>query len=410
MQYTIDNLRQKIFKPVYDVYEVFQNFFEEPRTDLRDIPSDTMIAEVLASFDISASEDGTYELTVGNIRRIKNYYSTLRPFILVWWSQVTVTNENDRSVNIQDLYAKIALTIEGRIPYENTGFQLTRSTFSKTQYLSGYCHSHVPHFRGLPYWENPCLGTGPIRNTIGDLKNGYEEALWMLFCQELSLYVTVESLRGGPYFRMENIGSDTSLSGYSGYSTGIMEFSNLYPFHRNNPVKKVVFQNLIKSFALHYLQHGHLALSYKQGSFIPGMPYFDFMIDISNGFIDYYNQYGERENVSQLYDKGIIIKVLAADGKFFRRESYSNGEDFRQHEGEHILYFKDRDITLHVEDEANVETQETLLLNHDIAMYILQNILKIINFRYKNEYNSKQLGSNPTEGDTTSTGKTVLYL
>ena len=34
---------------------------------------------------------------------------------------------------------------------------------------------------------------------------GFDETKWMLFCHELSLYVTVESLEGVPYNHLENV-------------------------------------------------------------------------------------------------------------------------------------------------------------------------------------------------------------
>ena len=48
MQYTINELKHKIFKDVYDVYEIFQNFFDEEHTDLQNIPDDEDIVMGIA--------------------------------------------------------------------------------------------------------------------------------------------------------------------------------------------------------------------------------------------------------------------------------------------------------------------------------------------------------------------------
>jgi len=194
MLYTISELRQKLFGPVYDVYEIFKNFYGEEFTDLQEMPSDEELSDMLRQFwDIQPMGTNSYELDDEDYATLKSRYDNTRAIIMVWWPSVTVSNENDRSILIHDLYARVDITPDGRIPYEMTGFKLNRTTFTDVQFESGYIHSHVPSRCGLPNFQNPCLGRGPIRNTIADLKNNYEEALWMLFCQELSLYVTVES-------------------------------------------------------------------------------------------------------------------------------------------------------------------------------------------------------------------------
>ena len=408
MPYTINQLKQRIFKPVYDVYQIIQDFFGEPCTDLQGIPTDEEFQAVLESFDMTPVDD-LYNLIGPRIRRINSYYDTLRPSIYVWWPRVTVTNENDRSVEIQDLYARIDVTREGRIPYENRGFKLTRSTFSEVQFKSGYCHSHVPSFRysdGPPPFDNPCLGTGPINNTIMDLKNQYEEALWMLFCQELAMYVTVESLRGGPHFRMEYI-VDTTMLSNNDYSSpsDMVRFYNEFDTNSRDQ-----FYSILRAFTLWYLDKGHLNLSFKDGRYIQGMPYYDYMIDISNSFIEWFNQNGDRRSVNGLYRKNVIDKVLVSNAKFYKVPVHRESFDAAQYEGRHVLYFKGRDITLHIEADHEFQEEPTILLNHNIAMFILYNTLKVINYRYRNEHNRQQTGSGRTERTSTPAYQAVCYI
>ena len=408
MIYTINELRQKVFSHVFDVYEIFQNFFGERFTDLQEIPTDEDMADMLSALEIEPLEDGRYDIPGPKLRRVNATYSTLKPFILVWWPRVTVTNENDKSVQIQDLYAKVFLTIEGRIPYEYRGFKLNRTTFPENQFTSGYLHSHIPHFSGVPMFSDPCLGTGPINNTIMDLKNGYEETLWMLFCQELSLYVTVESLRGGPYFRMEQIGSEVRLSGFMDYNSSFQSFDSLSGFTTYTTASCAIFKDLLKTFTIYYLHNGHLALSYKDGRFIQGMPYFDFMVDISNCFIDFFNTYGDGESVSGLYSRGILTPAIAANNQFYSVRNRVP-HDLSRYEGEPMFEFKGEMKHLHIETGHEGSREEIRLLHYKIAMFILYNLLKIINYRYKNEYNSKQLGDSSSTA-VASTSQTVVYL
>ena len=408
MQYTINELKQEVFGRVFEVYSIFKDFFGERFTDLQEIPDYLEFKVALGNYDIDVTQE-SFEVSDSNMAHIKEYYSTLKPFILVWWPTVTVTNENDRSVNIQDLYAKITVTMEGTLPWEYSGFILTRTTFSERQYASGYCHSHVPRFSGVPDFQDPCLGTGPIRHTIMDLHGQYEEALWMLFCQELSLYVTVESLRGGPYFRMETIGSGMRMREYEDYHNGLYSFDSLSSFWNHDPVKRLMFREILTNFITYYLEKGHLVLNYKDGMFVSGMSFFDFIIDISNSFIDFYNQYGQEENVQGLYDKYILEKALAANNKFYLPDSVQSVQNVDTSlEDSEMFIFKGEMKHLHIFREGNAHMEITTLLNWRIASYILNNVLKIINYRYRNEHTKQLSSSSPTAAAPTY--QTVIYI
>lgn len=351
---------------VRDVYEIFQNFFGEQFTDLQ-----------------------TFE----------NHY------IFVWWPTVTITNDYNKSVIIKDLYARIRITSEGRIPYEDRGFTLNRTTFSSEQWECGYSHSHLPrrYNQEKPHWTYPCLGRGPISNTIMDLKNNYEEAVWMLFCQELALYVTVESLRGGPYIKMEEIGASKELSGFKKF-TQVEDIG--FPF-KDSQVGSY-YDGMLKDFTLWYLQHGHLKFNYSQEAFRCGLSYFDYMIDISNSFIEWFNLFGTREKIPSLYQYAILTQAKAAQGKFYR-STVPNPVDVSDIEGTPMFQFKGEMKHLHIEPAAESNSHITTLLHHEVAMYILGRILRIINYRYCNEHNKLPESGSIKEG-TSSTYKTVFYL
>ena len=404
MQYTISQLKREVFSKVYEVYDIFQNFFGEEFTDLQNLPNDRQLERVLVDYEIDISNPDSYNISRSQLRRLKEFYALTKYAIMVWWPRVTVTNENNKSVVIQDLYAMIEVTLEGRIPYENRGFKLNRTTFSEIQFVSGYLHSHIPHFSGVPDFNNPCLGSGPINNTIMDLKNGFEDTVWMLFCQELSLYVTVESLKGGPYFRLETIGSRHDLIGFSDFTGSFNHLIELRSFQRNNDDRR--FKEMLREFIKYYLENGHLSISYKNKSYQSGLSYFDYMIDISNAFIDFFNQSGNRNNLQELYDNRILVKAFAAENKFYRNNNRSS-DNSSNLEGTEMFRFKGEVKTLHILRSSEDEMHETTLLHNDIALFILHSILRIINYRYKNEHN-EQIGSNQAGASTTN--QTVCYL
>ena len=402
MLYTINDLRKATYPKVYEVYEVFQNYFGEAYTDLQGLPSNEDLLAVSDRFDINW--DTPVEPTDEMLDVIR-WGFVIKPYILVWWPTVTVTNENDRSVVIKDLYAKIGLTIDGKIPYENHGFQLTRATFSMEQFLSGYIHSHIPRYsfraNRPPAFDSPCLGRGPINSTILTLKNNSDELTWMLFCEELARYVTVESLTGIPYFKMEEIGSTHLLNGYSQYDNN----SRITDFCDNEGE----FIQKLKGFTLWYLQHGHLTFNFDENRFQSGMSYYDFMIDISNAFIEWFNETGDKEALQKLGSYHIIRDAKVHQGKFYEfgrmGSSSLNAANF---EGKKMFLFKDREVCMHIERSTEDDPFRVILLEHEIAMFILKHILRTINYNYKNEHN-KQLGTGGEESPA-RVSKKVLYV
>jgi hypothetical protein len=402
MQYSLDELRQKIFGKVYDVYDVFKNYFGEEFTDLQELPNDSRLTDaVYACTDIGDIDpDSPIELSDEDFITIRSRFNNTKGLVMVWWPNVIVTNENNRSVKIKDLFAKIEVTLDGTIPMENHGFQLTRSTFSRVQASSGYVHSHVPsHYdwNHVPEFSNPCLGTGPIKRTIVSLKTDNSTEMWMLFCNELALYVTVESLTGGPYKKLEQIGYYKTSIGYTTYTKEktISRSFGLSPSDKDR----------LQEFAYYYITHGHLAINYCEGEFCAGMPYFDFMIDISNNFIEWFNANGTIETKNRLLDKHIIEETTVKEGQFYVIQKAST-RDIENCNGCYMFVFKGKRITLHIEDdEEQEEHRTTLILNHKLAMFILCNILRIINYHYTNG------NTNNTEaGQSAPVSQTVYYV
>lgn len=412
MQYTINQLYDLLCQRVSDIYDTFKDYFGEDYVDLQSQTNADVfkkdIAETLDNLGIKGEEtvpDIKYEISDSMLGTLSEKYSEVRFYIYVWWPSVRVTNENGRSITIKDLYAKVGITLEGRIPYENRGFLLNRATYTLKQFNADYMHSHISSIPKYNFTEfqSPCLGRGPIRNTISSLKNEYDSTTWMLFCKELSMYVTVESLSGGPYHRMESIGGDSVLSTYPGY-----RFFNL---HAGN-LDTVIRYEDIKNFVKYYLRYGHLSLSFKHGKFVCGMPYHEYIIDLSNAFIDFYNANiaTTQKELKKLYDNGVLCKAIFKDGGFYLSIS-SNTHDLssvERYQNKLVLNFKGKEIYTSIVDD-NVKETETFqvnILSHYTAMGILKKILRTINFRFKNEQNNREGGKQ----ETSSTSQRIIYL
>lgn len=392
------------------MYKVFQDFFGEDSVDLQGLPDDDIIAIRFDEHDIPMREDGScYEANGNTFNSVIRDFSNSRPFILVYWPRVRITNENDKSIIIQDLYAKIELDAKGNIPTENRGFRLNRATYPMDQWVCSYLHSHIQQIpKGrLEHFELPCLGTGPIKNTINSLRahisEGFDEIRWMLFCEELSRYVTVESLEGVPYNRLENVHLSTIHSEFTGY--GSKYGHSLYTFQDTFSLET------LKDFILYYLQNGNLAINYQTGAFNIGMSYFDYIIDISNSFIEYFNTHFKDKTLADTcFSRKILYRVKAANGKFFRADISESDSSVSNYVGSKICTFKGKDITLKIIDAQMTEPQITTVICHGLAMYILDNILKIINYRYTNEHTKQHCGDSNTTALPTPTSQRIYYI
>ena len=410
MQYTINQLRSEVFSQVWQVYEVFQNYFGEDSVDLQNLPDDDYIAELLEEKEVYPREDGScYEGDDRKFAGVKSIMSSVRPFILVYWPTVRVTNENNKSILIQDLYAKIELDSNGRIPTENRGFLLNRATYPIEQWSYGYLHSHIYSVPkdDLTEFQPPCLGSGPILSTITslktDLSEGFDEIQWMLFCEELSRYVTVESIKGIPYKYLEDVNLSDLLSDYKDFDSSTA-YDITHSVSKMSNVSSSENPNALGDFVLYYLKHGHLSFNFQNGEFQIGMTHFDYIIDISNSFIDYFNShYTDKNLVKEYFEYDIIRKVIVAGNKFLDLDATIQVPDVSGYVGQKVCDFKGHEVKLNILSATEFTPQETIVLDHALAIFILNNILKIINYHYRNEYNRKSVGESTAETALTAT-------
>lgn len=407
MQYTINELYDHIYKKVNNVYDVFKGFFGEDYVDLQKPEEETTKKDIINYLHNKGEGEGCsytqydtpIEVSDVVIERLEDYYAHTKVNIYVWWPRVTVTNEYNKSIHIQDLYSLTIVQLDGRIPYECVGFRLNRATYPLEQFISGYLHSHI---QGIPKgnfkdFQVPCLGNGPIRETIITLKNNYDEVTWMLFCQELAMYVTVESIHGGPWKRLENVGIRRPMFEYARY-----DFTRL----QRAVFDRTLQAGLLTEFIKYYLKEGNLSLSFKEGKFTSGMPYYEYMVDVSNSFIDFFNQksFATSITVRDLFDKRLLVKALVVEGKFYRTDVVQVDTNIDSYQNQLVLTFKGKEIrTKILPQEGSTELHFATLLNQEIAMYVLSSILTIINFRYRNGYTDKYRAASQDF-------KNVLYL
>lgn len=342
------------------VYEIFCDYFGEDKVDMQGF----------RTLDEYIYNDG------GRINEIDE------PFILVWFPKVTVTNRNGRSVVVQDLYMKVSINTCGSMD----GFPtINRATYPLDQFLSDYMFSHTPGINKTNprEFQHICTGEGPICRTIGNLIGEFDETLWELFCSELDDFVHVESLEGGPYRYLENIGippNPISVEAVFPYIVrGTLGRSIQYV-----PSRGEVYQ-LIADFTRYLLKDGGLPMEFSCGNYSIGMSFNDCMFYLSNKFIKWFNRednpYRRLYTLHNLIEKGVLKSCLLKDGVLHISEASSGEQTALEYEGDRICTFKGNPVLRHIVTQSTSENLP-LLFSTSIVKNIVGSIVKVVNYRY----------------------------
>lgn len=311
-------------------------------------------------------------------------------FILVHFPHVRVTNEHDRFVDINHLWAKVKVMYNGTL---NGGFTLNRSEYTMLHISSRYMHSHISSIptNDFTQFQNPCTGSGPINGTISVLNRDYDEDMWNMFCLELSKYVTVESIAGRPYRYLEKLGTDDMEMSIDRFIT------YLSPGYYGD----VLDSDELKEFVKDFISLKKLKFNYVNGSYSIGMSLIEFIVLISNEFIKWYNDQFNKEKLTarftELKRRGILKECIIDNGKIYYDRDRNNVNNYAQYIGKKVCVFKGKEITVNITDIAEVRNEnKSIILDTQTALYILTTILKVLNYRYgrsKATHEDNQLGT-----------------
>lgn len=371
------------------IYDIFKDFYGEEFVDMQNYLS---LEEYISFIRRNFSEERILEL--GNNLYGSNRFNEI--FILVRFPEVRVTNENDRYIDIWELYAKVTFNCRG----ESRGdFLLNRAEYDVFQFQNNYMHSHIHSIptSNFTSFQSPCLGSGPIRDTLALLAADFDELRWQLFCLELSKYVQVESLAGGPYKRMENLGKNSMSRGESNWS--MFSDENLPHFNSFNNER-------VRQFVKWLLERKKLKFDFTNGSYGISMPYITWRIFLSNEFIEWYNiQYAEGNATATYLDllaEGLLIKGIIDNGRFFY-DSSTRASNCIRYVGMKVCTFKGKDVRLVIRDLNSRANDNNLsnFINNRLAEHIYKCILEVVNYKY---------GNNSAETQTTGSSKTVIYI
>ena len=301
--------------------------------------------------------------------------------VIIRFPEVTVTNENNKSIKIQELYAKVIFNNMGKM---SGRFELIRSHYPLEQWLADYCHSHISHIS--IDWLEPCTGTGPINSTMASLRQEYSAERWGLFCYELDKFVKVESLAGVPYRRLETVGA---------LRQSPVSYRNAN-YNYRIPID-IISTDLQKDFLRTFVKEEEIKISYRNGSYQVGDTFENFWIKISRVFAQWYNKkYKDNEvmaTLKELLSKNIVDEYVIKEGRVYGLRAHST---YRVHQlqGTFLFDFKDHPVNLDIETELkSIRSNVTYLLNLSFVVQSLRVMLLIINYNYGRQETTEEIES-----------------
>lgn len=312
-------------------------------------------------------------------------------FILVHFPHVRITNEYNRFVDINHLYAKVSVLPNGSM---NGYFSLNRAEYPYLHISSGYMHSHVSSIPTSDFtkFQTPCTGTGPINDTMSNLSREFDPDIWELFCLELSKYVEVESIAGTPYHRLESLGTSNRSADDS-----VFRVINSLGWFGG-----VINQEVIKEFTSYFIRRGKLKFNYVNGSYALGMSFIEYILTISNEFIDWYNYKFNKGELSlsfnKLKEESVLKECIIAEDTLYYEDSRRNVNTCAAYNGKRMCTFKGQDVNILITDISEViEDNKSIILNTKISLYVLSKILRVINYRYGKSEQRDQEGNRISE-------------
>lgn len=413
-----DNIMEKPNK----IFEIFKDYFGESYVDMQGFPDIDKVLRII-NFSIQSvysweSLLGLYKDTGVSIKEsvvesLKVFWKEDRPikelldyipddgdlilkrtiiglhssdfnniYILIYYPEVRVTNEFDKSIDIQGLYVKVSFNYRGN---SRGYFTMNRSKYSIDQFRSGYLHSHISSIptSDFTHFQSPCLGAGPINRTLGTLITSYDEPMWQLLCLEIDRFVRTESVSGIPYVRLESVSSGNP---YGLIHLDLIKYVGS-PLHCNR-----FNSEYYRSFIEYLFKSGKLKFNFFNGSYGIGMTEAELFITISNEFINWYNNIGGEIvgfSYRELIFNKILIEATYSNGNLYENSSSMGPQSIEDYQGKYVCEFKGKEVKLSITSTLSEDCNKVILLNSGITTCIVGAILEIINYKYGN-YKAKQ--------------------
>lgn len=391
-----DKISHDLFPKLYEVYNIFEEFYGEPYVDLHIELVESFQADLLAKVKEDYDVEDIYSLTEEQYKVVidKHKYFIQRcvriSCILIHFPDVTVTNENNNSINIKDLFIKVKVSVTGSLIGT---FAIIRTSYSTKQFINDYMHSHIDGIfdkygeaaREDRFAEDisflyPCLGSGPIKNTCTTLNVEFNDDIWKLFCYELSLYVKNESLEGIPYRRLENVCSVNKRE---------LEYRSIINsiVHISPDSMQLLGENFVLELMKLIIFNPNFRLVLQGNYWVLGIPMDKAVILFSDIFIKFFNaEYGNTAKPN----KDIILRNFCKKNvTYTNNKFYTEGSDEVDNEkiglcqGMPLFYFKGKLQYLTIEIDSPTDTDLRFTVLKPVVFHnLLYQIIKLFNYYY----------------------------
>lgn len=404
----IVSIYDTIVSKVYEIYDVFKDYYKEENVDLQELLSFDSYYIQLNNLDIfsilsfsclkealgqpinNSSINKIFnshfkDLSNINKYKILNYNYTIERLqdilfnnskIIIHFPSVRITNEYGEYIDIKHLWVKVKLNLKGIL---NGTFSLNRSEYTNIEMQKDYMHSHIADipFNNFSKFQTPCLGEGPIKNTCCSLNNNFDIDLWKLFCFELDKYVHTESVSGIPYHHLNSIKTINTVIDES-----IFKVYNIKP-----NIIYFLGVNATKDFINYFINKKVLKFNYINNSYSVGLSFVEYLVLISNIFIEWYNNYINEhyiDNYHQLIQKNVLKECYIKDNIiYYKKEIEFQNRNYSEYQNAYICNFKGNAIKLNIVNTIIKDDNPWyIVLNYKIALYILNLILKVLNIKY----------------------------
>lgn len=202
--------------PLHLVKDVVEGLYTPMRTDFtfdiqHSIPvsknTDFLSKDFIKSKEFYNLLDPNSVLTDKHI--IRNKLDTLLDTtkLIIWYPETDITNSHNLTHHNSDIYIKFVFNSEGEL----VGYpQLSRLTYSLSELLSGYRHSHsytinVRNTNSIKDWSGLCFGSDFLSSHTINQSNNDNEYHLIEYFKAVEAFLGWESLEGNPYIRMETI-------------------------------------------------------------------------------------------------------------------------------------------------------------------------------------------------------------
>lgn len=342
----------ELFPNLIEIDDILKREFSEESVDFIDYTI-RLITELAESTESVFNDEEIKEL-------VKN---KIADAAMIKFPVVDITNERDEKIRIYDLFVKIPITENGTLT--TSKFTMMRSTYTKMQYTSHYCHSHIPsiyNFTDATEFKIPCLGRGPINNTIHTLQGNFSSDMWSLFAYELKLYVQTESLKGGPFVRMSTVSGKTNYKSISNIAISVRDTLDLF-------IKWVCENNIL-----------NLKFGFGKEGFKIGESDINAIVKVSELFFKWHKEAVTSTKDTKVFGILEYITPCIIQGNEIYKYYMDSSTPVRGFIQDHPLFsFRGETVKMRLIDDSDETPNITPLLKYEYFCYIVNKFIIILN-------------------------------